>query len=233
MLIKDILSVTYPKSGSHLMGFALGLSSKPIWHRTSSRHYEEFRPENKYLDMLKSWQPPRGIWTHIPWTPRTKEFVRGIFRAVIFTRRDPRDIVVSIGKYVDRFPKANLNYIRDGKHLSEWEWHHRVHFLIDSVTEEMSQFIGWTLMEDVFQAKYEDLIDDRAAVLKKINKFLQRRNIATVNLEEAVNRSYTRHPISYRRAKYGDWKFEFDPVNTEYAREKMTPLMRAMGYDWD
>lgn len=233
MLIKDILSVTYPKSGSHLLGFALGLNSKPIWHRSSTGHFESFRSEDNYLTELRNWENPRGIWTHIPWTPRTKEFVRGMFRAIIFTKRDPRDVVVSIGHYVDKFPRGNLNYIRNGKHLNEWSWHHRLRFIIDSVVEEMSQFVGWTLMEDVFQVRYEDLIDNRTAVLKKINEFLQNRNVKPVNISEAVHRSYRRHPLSYRRAKYGDWKFEFDPVTTEYAREKMTPLIRAMGYDWD
>lgn len=227
-----ILSITYPKSGSHLIGYALGLGTTPTWHRSSTNNFEEFRTEAEYLDIVKNFPHPKGLWTHLPYSKQALKVVMTKYKRICFTRRDPRDIVVSIGHYVDRFPRANLNYFREGKQLHEWDWDSRMKFLIETISIEMPKFLGWAKHPEVFQARYEDLIDDRIAVLKKINEFLQKGGVEPLNIEQAADQSQRKHRLSYRRAKYGDWKYEFAPEVTVYARERLTPLMGELGYAW-
>ena len=228
-----IVQITYPKSGSHLLGYALGLGTTPTWHKSSSCNYEEFRTENEYNGIIRGFENPRGLWTHVPYSPSTWEVIEDRYHAYIFLRRDPRDIVVSIAHYVDKFPKTNLNYRRLGSvPLNQLAWHRRVPEIIKIVAKELPLFTPWYRGEVFFQAKYEDLIDDRLAVLQKIEKYLQRRKITLGNLDEAVGASHRRHPLSYRRAKYGDWKLEFNNEHVDLARELLTPVMEDLDYAW-
>lgn len=228
-----IVQITYPKSGSHLLGFALGLGTTPTWHKSSTSNFEEFRTEKEYHGIIKAHESHRGLWSHIPYSPSTWRVLEDKYHGYIFLRRDPRDIVVSIAHYVDKFPKTNLNYRRLGSvPLSSLSWHRRVPEIIKIVANELPLFTPWYRSEVFFQAKYEDLIDDRLAVLEKINIYLQRRKITLVNLDKAVERSRKRHPLSYRRAKYGDWKLEFNNEHVDLAREFLTPVMEDLGYVW-
>lgn len=229
----SIIQITYPKSGSHLLGYALGLGTMPTWQKSSTGNYEQFRTEKEYNSIIKAFKNKNGLWTHFPYSLSTWEMLEDNYHGYIFLRRDPRDIVVSIAHYVDKFPKGNLNYRRLGSMpLNQLTWHRRVPEIIKIVADELPRFIPWSKHENFFQVKYEDLIDDRLAVLKKINKYLQRRNITLVNLDEAVGRSRRRHPLSYRRAKYGDWKLEFNSDHIAYAKEILTPVMEDLGYVW-
>ena len=228
----NIISLTAPKAGSHMMGFALGLPTKPVWHMTSSGRPQEYRTEEDMAEMLNAWPLHRGIWTHIPHSKKMAQFLRDKFEVTLFTRRDPRDIVVSIGHYADRFPASSLNWVYRGVKLSEMSWHDRMFHIIEDYGEQLLMFAPWIHEWGVWNTRYEECIDDRESVFDVLRTALISNGLNPPTLEEMVASSQRKHPLSYRRAKYGDWQTDFDGKHVDFAKKHLKRAMEAFGYDW-
>ncbi len=228
----EVISLTAPCSGSHMIGFGLGIGTRPTWQRASSGKPRQVRTEDEIIAMLNGWPPDKGIWTHIPHSKKMADYFRERFKAQVFTRRDPRDICVSLGHYVDRFPASTLNWAYDGVRLSQMGWEDRMVHVIEEYSVQLLQFAPWVHEYKVWQVKYEDCIDDREKVFDVLRVNLIAEGLSPPSLDEMVEGSLKRHQLSYRRAKYGDWKYEFNPSLTDHARKHLTGAMEAYGYEW-
>ena len=227
----NIISLTAPKSGSHMVGYALGLGTKPTWHVAATSHLREFRTEDEVIDILDAWDRRKGIWTHIPYSIKMSSYLKRRFQAIVFTRRDPRDIVVSLGHYMDKFPQNTLNWTYGGMQLNKMGWHQRMFHIIEEYGAQLLKFAPW-IHQSGYQIKYEDCIDDRERVFDVLRANLIAGGLRPPSLDQMVQSSLVKHKISYRRAKYGDWKFELNDKHMDHAKVHLAEAMEAYGYGW-
>lgn len=225
-------SLTAPKSGSHMIGFAMGLPTKPIWQMSSTHNIRKFRTEDEMIGVLKGWPWKQGIWTHVPHSDRMAEYFRSQFDITLFTRRDPRDIIVSISHYIDRFPASTLNWDYGGMQLSKMGWHQRMFHMIEEYGSQLLEFAPWIHEAGVWQIKYEDCVDDRAKVFDKLRVNLIAEGQNPPTLEKMIEQSLYKHKLSFRRGVYGDWKLELNNKHIDHAKVHMAKAVEAYGYEW-
>ena len=161
----DIFIASYPRAGSTWLRFLLFelLMGYPATFETINRE-DSAVPEVKYCQHAPALLPDNGrlIKTHEPY--------RAEYRKAIYLARDVRDVAVSEYNYlklIDVFTGSLdefINVFIKGEVNGYGNWNN--HFL--------SWYEDETLERDnLLIVRYEDLLDQGVAVLKKILHFLQ------------------------------------------------------------
>lgn len=224
-----VCSFSAPKSGSHMIGFGLGLRTQPIYHKASGGAKGERRSIEQQIKELSGWRD-RGIFAHVPYSHAVGDYVLNNYRATFFVRRDPRDIVVSMAHYYNAHPSASTDMtIPGGGTMSEMEWEDRLMWLITYMGLSLPHYTGW-IRPYVYQVKYEDVIDNRLGEFTKMHNYLAGLGLKPMSAEKMVEASATPHRLSFRKAAYGDWKETFTSRHVEWANKYLGHVIRDWGY---
>jgi len=224
-----VCSISAPKTGSHMLGFGLGLTSQPTYHLKSGGTKGEFRSVEEQIHTLDR-RRQAGIWAHIGYSPTMEQYLQERFTATFFIRRDPRDVVVSLAHYHDKLPAASIDLtFPDNTSMSEMEWDERLLWLITYCGLALPHYTGW-IRDGVYQVKYEDVVDYREREFTKIQEYLEGLGLKPPPGEKMAEMSRDPHKLSFRRGKYGDWKETFTSRHVEWANKYLGHVIRDWGY---
>ena len=224
-----VCSISAPKTGSHMLGFGLGLGSQLIYYVRSGGPKGEYRSVEDQIHQLDTRSKP-GIWAHIGYSDRMYQYLQKRFVATLFTRRDPRDVVVSTAYYYEKYPTAvNDLVFPDGTSISQMPWDERLLMLITLVGLTLPHYSGW-IRDDVYQVRYEDVIDHREREFTKIQEYLEDLGLTPPPGEEMAAMSRDPHKLSFRRGKHGDWREEFTSRHVNWADKYLGHVIHDWGY---
>ncbi|KAM4702564.1 sulfotransferase 2B1-like isoform 1-T3 [Rhinophrynus dorsalis] len=251
----DVFNITYPKSGTSWMIEILSLirsDGDPTWSKTVLNwdRVPWIESPGVVEKIQQDEDDPRYITSHIPRHLFAKSFA-GSKAKVIYTARNPKDIVVSL--YY--FAKMSVFY-KEEENFDQ--------FLKDFLTADMpygswfDHIKGWLEMagkDNFLLNTYEDLQKDLRGSVERISKFLGKdlddaaldtivENVTFKNMKTNKMSNFTLVPEMYmnhvkspfmRKGIVGDWKNHFTVAQSEYFdkiyKEKMSDF--NMKFPWD
>ena len=225
----NVCSISAPKTGSHMLGFGLGIPSALVYYKRAGGEKGQFRSIKEQIEMLARLNG-RGIWAHIGYSNRMYEYLDKCYTATFFIRRDPRDVVVSMAHYLDKFPEASTDLmLPNNTSLSRMQWDKRLLWLITHMGLTLPHYTGW-IRDDVYQVKYEDVVDHREREFTKIQEYLEGLGLKPPPGEKMAEMSRDPHKLSFRRGKHGDWKETFTNDHIEWANKYLGHVITDWGY---
>ncbi|XP_033014016.1 sulfotransferase 2B1-like isoform X1 [Lacerta agilis] len=250
----DILSVSYPKSGTHWMQEILGLiwcdgdpswvQSLPVWERIPW-----IETVSGLQCALKS-PPPRLLASHLPFHIFPKSFLHSKAK-VIYTVRNPKDVMISsyhfskglkivadpgtLEEYMEEFLSGSVSYGSWFEHVKNWmEMKDRSNFFIITY-EELQQdlresvrrichFIG----KELNSQQIDSVVENASFHKMKDN------NMSNCTQFSDTYYDHTKGKLM-RKGISGDWKNHLTVAQNEHFdrvyREKMQGL--RMTFPWD
>ena len=231
----DCFLVSYPKSGNTWMRFLLANLLKTEDPGTPEIDFHsavDYVPEYEvHTQSLDSAPRPRMLKSHAPFDPS--------FPKVAYLVRDPRDVYVSYFHYMrKRLPQGTSfgGFLRL-EDLHPCHWHEHV--------------AGWIDQPNVQLIRYEDMLADTRAQLRKFIDFWGGRTFSDEQIDRAVEASsfermkalekqngrpfkdevhQQRSTTFMRKGQSGDWVNYFDRADLEYLSDRCGKLMQRLGY---
>ncbi|XP_069597076.1 sulfotransferase 2B1-like [Ranitomeya imitator] len=233
VLDDDIYNVTFPKSGTFWMIEILNLikhkgevvKSNTVPSYMRSPWFEAV----DHAEIIKKMDSPRILSSHLPQHIFAKSFFESKAK-IIYTMRNPRDIIVSYFQYskifnvceaLEDFEKFINEFLQGNVLYGSWFEHVK----------------GWMKMKDdsrFFFVTYEELLQDLRGCVVRICKFLgQDLDDAQIDLvvkhssfkamKENVMSNWTQSELVdnskgsfLRKGVAGDWKNHFTVAQSEY-----------------
>ncbi|MCC7119857.1 MAG: sulfotransferase domain-containing protein [Anaerolineales bacterium] len=235
----DSFLVTYPKSGTTWVGFALSnVINEKLKLDLNLRNFIEIVPDLN--DAYFSKQPfkqydhlndPRILMTHAPYDPA--------FPKIIYVLRDPRDVFVSYWHH-KRLTEAGFHLslkdylLADDHWPCSWDKHAG----------------GWLLSgrTNVLTIRYEEMHSNAQATLRKIVNFIGLPDVSEAVLEKAITASRfdkmqkleEQHGVDrsqgskderfIRQGRTGSWRNELDEECLQILEGKLGAVMERLGY---
>lgn len=225
------VSISAPKTGSHLLGFGLGLPTLSVYYVKSVGSYGVIRTDDEQVDFLKECTPP-AFWAHVTHSAQMESYLKENYKAVFFIARDPRDVVVSHSHYITKLETASVNYVLpDGSCLNHYNHSERMRFLLRILGQELRKYSGW-FNGHTYIVRYENMVHNRLGEFQKIHDFLVSLGEEPHSASEMVQKSFKKHSISWRKGDTGDWKEEFSDTHLRLAKHHLTQVMEEWGYSW-
>jgi hypothetical protein len=165
-------------------------------------------------------------------------------RATIFLYRDPRDMLVSHVFYATELHKEHGMHDYYTQKLKSME--QRLNAAIQGVNEpgiELSNvkqrydaYLGWLNQPGVLPLKFEDLILDRDAALKRLLDYLRSRGFSPrIPMGEAIDlikkRIVPNQSGTFRKGVPGDWREHFTDSNKTLFNQIAGNLLVELGYE--
>jgi hypothetical protein len=255
-----LLGISFPKSGTHLLDqILLGFSKvAPFSTRLHSffAGYEGESGRKRSLEETLAWVDslrPLDItsahlfaWDEVLSRVCTPAFVP------YFIFRDPRDVVVSHVFYVTDMEEhhvhhdyyqtlpdfnARLNVSILGRPDANTRPEHSRRVEFSNIADRFVPYLGWLDQPPVLNIHFEDLINDRPAVLTRImDHFLARvplqtpRELILDALESSINPGKS---PTFRSGKTGEWKKHFTDEHKKIFKEVAGDLLIRLGYERD
>lgn len=150
----DLLLVSYPKSGNTWMRYLIG---NLIHAEASFANLEDLIPDiyHNRNGRLLGLPRPRVMKSHEPYDPR--------YRRVVYIVRDPRSVFLSYYKFALKYRTVAAETTMEA--FSPW-------FLDDRIYGPWDEHVNsWTKTlapERIVVVRYEDLLDDAGAQLRRI-----------------------------------------------------------------
>ncbi len=248
----SLLGISFPKSGTHLLDqILLGFSRVAPFSRRLHSFYAEYEGESglkhtpeQALAWLDSLSPCDIASAHL--FARPDSIVRVIAPEFIpyFIFRDPRDVVVSHVFYVT---DIETRHVHHGYYASLPDFDARLKVSIlggpdleiefPDIAERFAPYMGWLDHPEVMKIHFEDLVNDRLAMLNRIvDHFLARvplkasRELILDSLESSINPGKS---PTFRSGKTGEWKKLFTPEHKEIFKNVAGDLLVKLGYERD
>ncbi len=247
-----VIGNALPKSGSHLLiQVLLGLTRigpfvdpgmPPLNRSAGNRNV----PETKILSNLGRLRPGDIAYCYLHARQPFLAELTHLGRAAFFIYRDPRDVIVSQVFYAtDLHPGHGMHDYYANK-LSTME--DRLNAAIQgvqapgaqlsSIRAKYERYIGWLDQPDVLCLRFEDLMLDRAAALRRILDHLAARGFqpqpprpqAIVALAAAIVPGASG---TFRRGQPGEWRQHFTAENTRNFKAATGDLLQRLGYEKD
>ncbi len=247
-----LLSISFPKSGTHLLDqILLGFSKIAPFSTRLHSFYAEYdgdtgrkHGEDETRLWLDSLRPLDVTSAHLFARP---EVIRRVATAAFvpyFIFRDPRDVVVSHVFYVtDMEP----HHVHHAYYQSLPDFNSRLMVSIlgrpdagvefPDIAARFAPYVGWLDQSAVLKIHFEDLVNDRSAALSRIlDHFLARvplaapRQTILAALEASINPQ--RSP-TFRSGKTGEWKKHFTPEHKRVFKDVAGDLLIKLGYEKD
>ncbi|XP_060114558.1 sulfotransferase 2B1-like [Heteronotia binoei] len=250
----DVITVTYPKSGTHWMAEILGLISQngdPTW--THSVLLWERSPWIETDDGLKQAlqnPPPRLLNSHLPFQLFPKSFLHTKAK-VIYTLRNPKDVLISSYHF-----SMMANILKTPKSLQE----HLEDFLSGNVfySSWFDHVKSWMELKgrpNFFYITYEELQQDLRGSVEKICHFLgkelssqqldsvveyasfqkmKENKMSNYSLVDEIIADHTKGEFM-RKGISGDWKSHLTVAQNEYFDRVYRENMQGMrtNFPWD
>ncbi|KAJ6663856.1 hypothetical protein lerEdw1_009936, partial [Lerista edwardsae] len=254
LLDDDVVSVVYPKSGTHWMAEILCLirsNGDPTWVRSVSVF--ERMPWIEIETSRKSLQdsaPPRFMSSHLPVQLFPKSFLHSKAK-VIYTVRNPKDVLVSFFHFSN-----SLKLLKDPGTMQDFlETFLRGDVIFGSWFEHVK---GWLAMKDkpnFFLITYEELQQDLRGSVERLCHFLGK-ELTSQQIDSVVENAsfeimkdnkmsnFTQIPDEVmdhnkgklmRKGKSGSWKSSLTVAQNEQFDHVYQENMRgvATAFPWD
>ena len=245
-----LLGISFPKSGTHLLDqILLGFNRVAPFSRRLHSFYAEYeggsgrkRLPEQASAWLESLRPGDITSAHLFAREEVVKRVCSSLFVPYFIFRDPRDVVISHVFYVTEMEERHVhhNYYAS---LPDFEARLNVSILgrpdldveFPDIAARFAPYLGWLDQPSVMKIHFEDLINDRAAMLNRIiDHFLARvplrapRPLILESLESSINPS--RSP-TFRSGKTGEWKKHFTPEHKRIFKDVAGDLLVKLGYE--
>lgn len=247
-----LLSISFPKSGTHLLDqILLGFSKVAPFSKRVHSFYAEYEggsgikraPERAFawLDSLR----PRDIASaHLFARPEAVARVASPAFVPYFIFRDPRDVVVSHVFYVT---DMEVRHVHHDYYASLPDFDSRLKTSIlgrpdagvefPDILGRFAPYMDWLDRPEVLTIHFEDLIHDRALTLTRIMEHLLARaplqtprELVLSAMETSINP--TKSP-TFRSGKTGEWKKHFTEEHKRIFKDVAGDLLIKLGYERD
>lgn len=247
-----LLSISFPKSGTHLLDqILLGFSKVAPYSTRLHSFYAEYegesgvkRPPEQALAWLDSLHPCDIASAHLFARPEAVTRVTSAKFVPYFIFRDPRDVVVSHVFYVT---DMEARHVHHEYYTSLPDFNARLDVSIlgrpdtniefPNIADRFAPYLNWLNSVEVLSIHFEDLINDRAAALSRIrDHFLTRvpiqapRQLILDSLESSIN---PRRSPTFRSGKTGEWKKYFTEEHKKIFKDVAGNLLIRLGYEKD
>src|SRR5512140_2675959 len=178
-----LLSISFPKSGTHLLDqILLGFAKVAPFSTRLHSFYAEYdgdtgrkRSEQETRAWLDSLRPLDVTSAHLFARPDVVDRVATPGFVPYFIFRDPRDVAVSHVFYVTDMEPRHVHHVYY-KSLPDFEARLRVSILgrpdagveFPDIAARFAPYLGWLDEACVLKIHFEDLVNDRAATLDHI-----------------------------------------------------------------
>ena len=247
-----LLSISFPKSGTHLLDqILLGFSKVAPFSTRLHSFYAEYEGESglkrtpqQALDWLDSLRPCDIASAHLFARPEAVDrLIKSAF-VPYFIFRDPRDVVVSHVFYVTDMEQRHVHHDYYAS-LPDFDSRLKVSILgrpdvdveFPDIAARFAPYLGWLDHPEVLSIHFEDLINDRAATLNKIiDHFHARVPLQTPHerildsLEASIN---PKKSPTFRSGKTGEWRKYFTDEHKKIFKEVAGNLLIRLGYEKD
>ena len=247
-----LLSISFPKSGTHLLDqILLGFSKVAPFSTRLHSFYAEYEGESglkrtpqQALDWLDSLRPCDIASAHLFARPEAVDrLIKSAF-VPYFIFRDPRDVVVSRVFYVTDMEARHVHHDYYAS-LPDFDTRLKVSVLgrpeadveFPDIAARFAPYLGWLDHPEVLSIHFEDLINDRAATLNKIiDHFHARVPLQTPreqifdSLEASIN---PKKSPTFRSGKTGEWRKYFTDEHKKIFKDVAGDLLIRLGYEKD
>ncbi len=247
-----LLSISFPKSGTHLLDqILLGFSKVAPFSTRLHSFYAEYdgdtgrrRTEKETRAWLDSLRPLDITSAHLFATPLTAGRVATPAFIPYFIFRDPRDVVVSHVFYVTDMESRHVHHDYY-QSLPDFSARLRTSILgrpdagieFPDIAARFAPYMGWLDQPAVLKIHFEDLVNDRAATLGHIlDHFLDRvplempRETILAALESSIN---PKRSPTFRSGKTGEWTKYFTDEHKVLFKQVAGDLLVRLGYEKD
>ncbi len=242
-----VVVTTVPKSGTHLLLSAL--RQLPGIRVCPEIVLGKLSPARK-IRRIERLGPGQVLVGHIVHEPRVGEAIdRGQVKLVVMIR-DPRDVVVSLAKYVVRPEIHHRQQDYFARVLKTDE--ERIMACIRGVGGEHAvdgretpdvgtlfrSYLAWTAERAAHVCRFEDLVGSRGggsdaaqvAALGRLFAFLEL-DLDAVEVERIARATFSSTSLTFRKGEIGDWRNHFSPGHRAAFREVTGPLLVELGYE--
>ena len=247
-----LLSISFPKSGTHLLDqILLGFSKVAPFSLRLHSFYAEYEGESgrkrapqQALDWLDSLRPRDIASAHLFARPEAVDRLIKPRFVPYFIFRDPRDVAVSHVFYVTEMEARHVHHDYY-QSLSDFNERLKVSILgrpdvdieFPNIAERFAPYLGWLDHPEVMKIHFEDLVNDRAAMLNRImDHFLARVPLTTprkVILDALESSIHPGKSPTFRSGKTGEWKKFFTPEHKKIFKDVAGDLLVNLGYEKD
>ncbi len=247
-----LLSISFSKSGTHLLDqILLGFSKVAPYSTRLHSFYAEYegesgikRPPEQAIAWLDSLGPCDIASAHLFARPDAVERVTSAKFIPYFIFRDPRDVVVSHVFYVT---DMEAHHVHHEYYAALPDFNARLNASIlgrpdisiefPNIADRFAPYLNWLDCVEVLSIHFEDLINDRSAVLSRImDHFLAHvplqapRQLILESLESSIN---PRRSPTFRSGKTGEWKKYFTEEHKRLFKNVAGDLLIRLGYEKD
>ncbi|XP_048225359.1 sulfotransferase 2A1-like [Perognathus longimembris pacificus] len=217
---KDIITVTYPRSGTNWMieilclilskGDPEWIRSVPMWERCLSIESEL---GSKIIRDMK--EGPRLLTSHLPFQLFPKSFLTSKAK-VIYVLRNPKDVLVSRYYFI-----CQSKFMKNPESLQQYdEW-----FIQGNVAygSWFAHVLGWMSMREsksVLVLSYEALKKDTRSTVEKICQFLGKK-LEPEELDLVVENSSFQAMKENKMSNYSSMDRNYISANVEMIRKGM------------
>ena len=247
-----LLSISFPKSGTHLLDqILLGFSKVAPFSLRLHSFYAEYEGESgikrapkQAIDWLDSLRPRDVASAHLFSRPEAVHCLIQPRFVPYFLFRDPRDVAVSHVFYVTDMEARHVHHDYYAS-LSDFDSRLKVSILgrpeldieFPNIADRFAPYLGWLDHPEVMKIYFEDLVNDRAATLNQImDHFLARVPLTTPrktildSLKSSINPSKS---PTFRSGKTGEWKKHFTSGHKKIFKDVAGDLLIQLGYEKD
>ncbi len=252
---------SFPKSGTHLLtqvmsGFTRlgpavesGLPAVVVYDGFTGRR----RALSEILVDLHRFKAGDIGYGHLHAYPQVVEILAGADFCAFFILRDPRDVVVSHVHYVAEMAPNHIHHRYYDERLTSFDERLSASITgvpaaalsqaagveltegLPDIRSRFEPFMGWLTQPAVLTLRYEDLMTDRPAALRRIlDHAVQRgfplridRDQAVARLEAAINP--LRSP-TFRSGQTGGWRKVFTEQHVRQFEQVSGDLLQQLGY---
>lgn len=245
---------SFPKSGTHLLtqilsGFA-ALGPVAVSGLPPAITFEggtgSPRPLSTILRELGRFQPGDITYGHLHANPEVVEALCRDGVAPFFIYRDPRDVVVSHVFYVTDINSRHVHHDYYANQLANFDERLKVSILgrpelehpFPDIAARFAPYLAWLQRPEVLPLRFEDLVSDKTASLKKILQHAIKRAFPFSGAQtEAIDKLSAaidpqRSP-TFRSGKPGGWRKHFTEEHKSLFKELSGDLLSRLGYEED
>ncbi|KAJ7304139.1 hypothetical protein JRQ81_011667 [Phrynocephalus forsythii] len=252
LLDDDMVTVSYPKSGTNWMLEILGL----IWHDGDPSYVQntimfERSPWIETVDGLEialKYPPPRFLTTHLPFQLFPKSFQHSKSK-IIYVVRNPKDVVAShyhfakfcdaleetgtMEEFLEKFLNGNVVYGSWFDHVKGWiKLKDRPNFFLISY-EELQQDLRGSV-ERICHFLGKELDSHQLDAVVKNASFQTMKDNKMSNFSLIPNMDHSRGKFM-RKGISGDWKNHFTVAQSEHFDHIYQEKLQGLGvtFPWD